>query len=148
MLRRAATGTARLPAARSRARKAEISAHDRKLFLAVRKAGLTLPDVEATTRYDGGPVLKMRGCFLAGLATHPSAESGTLVVRSTFEDRGWLLDEAPETYYLTDHYRPYPVVLARLSRLTSDALRDLLASSWRLTAAKPGARRAATRRKS
>lgn len=121
--------------------KAEASVHDVKSFLPVRKVGLTLPDVEATTRYDGAPVLKLRGCFLAGLAMHPSAEPGTLVVRSTFEDRAWLLDDAPETYYLTDAYRRYPLVLARLSALTPDALRDLLASSWRLTAAKARPRR-------
>ena len=47
----------------------------------------------------------------------------------------------PETYYLTDYYRPYPIVLVRLSRLDRDALRDLLSVSWRLTLAKAGTRR-------
>ena len=37
----------------------------------VRAVGLTLPNVEATTKYDGSPVLKLGGCFMAGLATHP-----------------------------------------------------------------------------
>jgi hypothetical protein len=55
-----------------------------KAFGAVMKVGLTLPDVEAATKYDGTPVLKVRGC-----------------------------EDAPETYYLTDYYRPYPLVLAR-----------------------------------
>jgi hypothetical protein len=59
--------------------------------------GLALPDVEATTRYDGSPVLKVGGCFMAGLATHHSAEPATLVVRSGFEEREWLLEDAPET---------------------------------------------------
>jgi hypothetical protein len=115
-------------------------------FETVRSVGLTLPDVESTTRYDGAPVLKVRGCFLAGVATHPSAEPGTLVVRSTLEDRAWLLDEAPETYYLTNSYRKYPVILVRLARLPADALRDLLVTSWRLTIAK-APRRAGGRRR-
>jgi hypothetical protein len=102
----------------------------------VRKVGLTLPDVEATTRYDGSPVLKVGGCFMAGLATHRSAEPETLVIRSGFEERAWLMQDAPETYYLTDYYRSYPLVLVRLSRIDRDALRDLLSVSWRLTLAK------------
>jgi hypothetical protein len=105
-------------------------------FAIVRTVGLQLPDVEATTKYDGSPVLKLRGCFMAGLATHPSAEPETLVVRLALEDRAALLEDAPETYYVTDHYRPYPIVLARLSHLDPDALHDLLSVSWRLTAAK------------
>ncbi|PYR37121.1 MAG: hypothetical protein DMF90_07905 [Acidobacteria bacterium] len=99
----------------------------------VRKVGLALPDVEAATRYDGSPLLKLGGCFMAGLATHPSAEPGTLVVRMDFEERAWLLEDAPDTYYLTDYYRSIPVVLVRLARIDRDALHDLLSVSWRLT---------------
>jgi hypothetical protein len=113
-------------------------------FVLVRAVGLTLPDVEAMTRYDGAPVLKARGCFMAGLATHESAEPGTLVVRMGVEERAYLLEDAPDTYYLTDYYRRYPLILVRLARVNRDALRDVLSVSWRLTVAKAGK----TRRKS
>ena len=109
-------------------------------FEVVRAVGLALPDVEAATKYDGSPVLRMRGSFMAGLATHPSAEPDTLVVRTTGEQRELLLQEAPETYYVTDYYEKHPVVLARLSQLDHDALRDLMAVSWRLTAARQSPR--------
>ena len=102
--------------------------------------GLTLPNVEAATKYDGSPVLKLGGCFMAGLALHPSAEPNTLVVRYDDEEREWLLADAPETYYLTDYYRKYPLVLVRLSRINRDALRDVLTVSWQLTAAKAAKR--------
>ena len=105
-------------------------------FEIVRVVGLTLPNVEAATKYDGSPVLKVGGRFMAGLATHLSAEPDTLVVRHGLEEREWLLEEAPETYYLTDYYRRYPLVLVRLSRIEPDALRDVLSVSWRLTATK------------
>ena len=105
-------------------------------FDIVRRVGLALPDVEATTRYDGSPVLKRGGSFMAGLATHPSAEPNTLVVRAGYEEREWLVEDAPATYYLTDYYRKYPLVLVRLSQIEREALRDVLAVSWRLTAAK------------
>jgi hypothetical protein len=110
-------------------------------FETARKIGLGLPDVEATLKYDGSPVLKMGGCFMAGLATHRSAEPDTLVVRSGFDERGLLLHEAPETYYVTDYYRRQPVVLVRLSCVDADALRDLLSASWRITATKARRRR-------
>ena len=105
-------------------------------FATVRTVGLALQGVEAATKYDGSPVLKVGGAFMAGLATHRSAEQGTLVVRSGFEERNWLLADAPETYYVTEYYRKHPVVLVRLSRIDPDALRDLLQVSWRLTLAK------------
>jgi hypothetical protein len=73
---------------------------------------------------------------MAGLAIDPPAEPGTLVVRCTAEERQYLLDEAPETYYITDDHRKHPVVLVRLSRIDRDALRDVLTMSWRLTAPK------------
>ena len=107
-----------------------------RAFDRVRRIGLTLPDVEAATRYDGSPRLLLGGCFMAGLATHESAEADTLVVRAELEQRALLLEDAPETYYLTDYYERYPLVLARLSALPDDALRDLLAISRGLTLAK------------
>ena len=108
----------------------------RKLFDPVRAVGLTLPGVECITRYDGLPVLKVGGCFMAGLAKHASAEPATLVVRADVDQRELLIEDAPHTYYLTDYYRRLPLVLARLSRLDRDSLRDLLAMSRRITVAK------------
>jgi hypothetical protein len=105
-------------------------------FEAVKAAGLALPGVQAAIRYDGSPVLKVGGAFMAGLAMHPSAEPATLVVRSEVEERRWLLEDAPDTYYLTEFYERYPLVLARLSKLDAAALRDLLAVSRRITLAK------------
>jgi hypothetical protein len=112
-------------------------------FDMVRSVGVTLPDVEATTKYDGSPVLKVDGIFMAGLAMHPSAEPDTLVVRAGLEDRERLVEDAPETYYLTDYYRSYPLVLVRLSRVEPDALHDLLSVSWRMATEKARRRRPA-----
>lgn len=103
------------------------------MFETVKTLGLALPDVEAAIRYDGSPVLKVGGAFMAGMATHESAEPDTLVVRFDLQEREDLLADAPDTYYVTDYYRPHPVVLVRLSRIDRDALRDLLSMSRRLT---------------
>jgi hypothetical protein len=118
----------------------------RVTFATVTAVGLTLPDVVAGTKYDGSPVLRLGGSFVAGLAMHRSAEPETLVVRAGFDERAWLLEEAPGTYYVTDYYEPHPVVLVRLSRIDRDALHDLLAGSWRLASAKVRQRGTARRR--
>jgi hypothetical protein len=69
---------------------------------------------------------------MAGLASHRSAEPGTLVVRIGLDERAWLLEDAPGAYYVTEYYRPYPLVLVRLARIDRDALHDLLSTSRRL----------------
>ena len=105
-------------------------------FDRIAAAALSFAGVEIATKYDGSPLLRVRGCFMAAIATHPSAQPGTLVVRMALDDREALLEDAPETYYLTDYYRRYPLVLARLSQIDDAALRDLLTMSWRLTLSK------------
>src|SRR3954464_806941 len=106
-------------------------------FARVRRVGLTLPGVEAATRYDGSPRLVLGGCFVARLAQHQAAEPDTLVVRADVNDREWLLADAPDTYYLTDYYRKYPLVLVRLSRIDTQALHEVLAISRGWTLPKP-----------
>lgn len=91
-----------------------------------------MPDVKAELKYDGSPVLKAGGSFMAGIATDESAEADSLVVRCELSDRELFIEEAPETYYVTDHYEPHPVVLVRLSHVDEAALRDLLSVSRKM----------------
>ena len=111
-------------------------------FDIVREIGLALPDVEEGTMY-GSPALKVRGSLLTCLAINKSAEPGSLAVAIDFDQRAGLLAEAPETYYVTDHYIDYPVVLVRLSQIRIEQLRDLLGSAWRFVTAQK--RRTASR---
>jgi len=103
------------------------------VFETVKKVGRTLPGIEIGRKYDGSEVLRVDGCFVAGMATHPSAEPETLVVRADIDQRDDLLADCPDAYYLTDYYRPHPVVLVRLPHIDDAALRDLLGVSLRLT---------------
>jgi len=104
-------------------------------FDTVRKIGLTLPGVEASTAW-GAPALKVRGKLLACVPTHRSAEPGSLVVRVGFDDRTELLAAAPDVYYVADHYLNYSSVLVRLSRVTPDVLRDLLGMAHKFVTAR------------
>ena len=112
-------------------------------FKAVEAIGRTLPDVELTTSW-GQPTLKVRGKMFVCIASHKSAEPNTLVVMMDFAERDLLIEEDPETYYLKEHYVNYPCVLVRLSRIGSDALRDLVIGSHRFVAAR-AARKPRTR---
>src|SRR5215469_10353677 len=99
-------------------------------FDTIREIARTLPGVEESTAY-GVPALKVRGKLLACPAINKSAEPGSLVVKIGFEDRAELIATDPEVYYVTDHYRNYPSVLVRLSRIHPDALRSLLVMAYK-----------------
>jgi hypothetical protein len=114
-------------------------------FDTVREMGLALPDVEEGTVY-GSPALKVRGQMFACIAIHRSADPDTLAIRIDFNQRDELISADPNTYYLTDHYVNYPVVLVRLTRVHPDALRDLLLTGWRFVSTS-GKRRAGQRKR-
>jgi hypothetical protein len=99
-------------------------------FRQVETIGRSLPDVEVATMY-GQPALKVRGKMFVCLASHKSAEPDTLVARMAIVDRDALIEDDPDTYYLTGHYVGYPCVLVRLSRVRRDALRDLVIGAHR-----------------
>ena len=100
----------------------------------VLRAARDLAGVEQSTMY-GAPALKVRGKFLACIASHRSAEPGTLVVKIGSEERDALIADDPDTYYVKPHYEGYGVVLVRLARIEQEALRDLLQSAWRRVSA-------------
>jgi hypothetical protein len=104
-------------------------------FKNVEAMGRDLPDVEVTTTW-GQPTLKVRGRMFACMASHKSAEPNSLVVMMDFADRAALLEDDPEIYYLKEHYENYPCVLVRLSRVHTDALRDLLTGAHAYVTAK------------
>ena len=92
-----------------------------------------MPNVEATAKRDGSPVLRVHGVFMTGASMLASAEPDTLVIRANFKECEAILENAPETYYVTDYYRRCLVILVRLSLLKREVLRELLAGSWRMT---------------
>jgi len=95
----------------------------------VRKLAMALPGVEEGSSY-GTPAFKVNKKLLARF--HQDGES--LVVKVEFEAREALMSANPETFYITDHYRDWPWMLVRLSKVDADELRQLLEESWRRTA--------------
>jgi len=95
-------------------------------FQTVREIAQTLAGAEESTSY-GTPALKVKGKLFA--RQHQDGES--LVVRVNFDQREVMISEAPDKFYLTDHYLNYPWVLVRMASVTADELRDLLTGAWR-----------------
>ena len=89
---------------------------------AIRRVALSLPGVEEGTSY-GTPAWRAGKRMLARL--HQDGHS--IVLKIGNETRDHLLQADPETFFVTDHYRGYPMVLARLDRLSAADLRKLLA---------------------
>jgi hypothetical protein len=112
-------------------------------FKTVEAIGRTLPDVEVTTAW-GSPALKVRGKMFVCIASNKAAEPDTLVAMMDFADRDALIADDPVVYYLKDHYIGYPCVLARLSRIRRDALRDLVIGAHRFMSGKARRGRART----
>src|SRR4051812_23155791 len=115
-------------------------------FHTVRAIGLELAGAEVGTVY-GSPAVMVNGRMFACIAINKSVEPDTLAVRVPIEQRKDLLAEAPNTYYLTDHYVDYPLVLVRLARVRRDALRGLLQMAHRPRAPGKRAGTEKTRRK-
>jgi hypothetical protein len=115
-------------------------------FRRVEAIGSKLPDVEVATSW-GSPALKVRGTMFVCMAIHKSAEPNSLVVRMDVAQRDALIEEEPGTYYVTDHYVPYPCVLVRLSAVHPDALRDLVQTAYRFVESTAKKKRPATPRK-
>jgi hypothetical protein len=97
-------------------------------YAEVIRLGRELPGVEQGTSY-GTPALKVRGKLLVRLR-----EDGDLVIMVEPEVRAILLEARPEAFFITDHYRDYPAVLVRLSKVRADELHDLLEAAWRRAA--------------
>jgi hypothetical protein len=115
-------------------------------FDTVRTIALSMPGVADGGAY-GSPALKVRGKLLACVPTHRSAEPGSLVVKLSDDDRAVLLAEAPDVYYLTDHYVDFNSVLVRLSRITPEALRDLLGMAHKFVTREAAARSPSPKRR-
>src|ERR1700727_280921 len=91
----------------------------------------TLPGAELSTSY-GTPSFKVKGKFMARLWE----DGETLVLRIDFETVDLMLKSNPEVYFITDHYKGYPAVLAHLPLANYDELCELLEQSWRMQAPK------------
>jgi hypothetical protein len=96
------------------------------------KLGLSLPEVVEDIWFRT-PALKVRGKSFVRLK-----EDGASVVflLESVDEQEFLIEAQPDVYFITDHYRGYPAVLARLAALSSAECRLRLDRAYRLKAPK------------
>ena len=87
----------------------------------IRRVALSFPGVEEGTSY-GTPAFKLKKKLLVRL--HQDGTSLVLKVGDATRDH--LLQADPDTFFITDHYRGYPYVLAHLDRVSASDLRKLI----------------------
>lgn len=85
-----------------------------------------LPEVSEASWYRT-PALKVAGKGFVRLKT----DDVVVFVLGSLDQQELLLQARPELYFLTDHYRGWPSVLARLSLLDEAEARQRLSESWR-----------------
>ena len=100
-------------------------------FDTVRDLARALPNVEAGGDA-GAPALKVKGKLMAWLRDDPEI----LAVKVSPINREYLLQAEPKIFFMTDHYREYPIVLVRLSRIGRRQLAEVLEEAWRQVAPK------------
>lgn len=91
----------------------------------VRRLALALPRVVEGTSY-GTAAFRVGKKFLLRL----KEDGVTIAIKISFDDRDYLMHARPETFFVTDHYRPYPAVLVRLKKIRESQMRDVLQRSW------------------
>jgi hypothetical protein len=101
-----------------------------RAFARVRAArdAVKLPEVEETISF-GTPAMKVRGKFLMRVK-----DRDTLVFRCPIEQKEFLIEAAPDIYFETDHYKGWPAVLVRLSKIDDAEIAHCLERAWRLQA--------------
>ena len=91
-----------------------------------------LPDVTEETWYST-PALKVRG---KGFVRLKEDERTVVFMLESLEQQEFLIATQPKLYFITDHYRGYATVLARLSALGVTEARSRLLEAWRAKAPK------------
>ncbi|MGZ5926022.1 MAG: MmcQ/YjbR family DNA-binding protein [Rhizomicrobium sp.] len=94
--------------------------------------------------YFGKPAVFVAEKFLTRV--HTKEEAVVLAIGS-MEMRDMMLEAEPRLFYITDHYKKFPYLLARLSKLDKPTLKDLLSARVLQIEAKTKKKRAAPKPK-
>jgi hypothetical protein len=92
---------------------------------------LGLPNVIETTSW-GQPTLKAHGKLWCWWSPHEDAP----VFKVSFEERDFLLEMEPDIFFVTPHYKPHSLVLARPDKVDLDWAKANLLRVWREMAPK------------
>ena len=93
----------------------------------MRKIALSFPATSEGTSH-GKPSFLLAGKFFTRLR---SEDDSLVLIVGSIDERDMLLENDPEVFHITDHYRKYPAVLARRTLIEPARLRAMLERRWR-----------------
>jgi len=86
---------------------------------------LTLPGTEESASY-GRPAVRVRGkAFI-----YPGREQGSFAIASPLEEKEFLMETDPATFWETDHYRGWPAVLVRFGSADPERVETVIRRAW------------------
>ncbi len=92
----------------------------------VRQLALALPNVLERSSY-GTPAFFVKRKLFARLLE----DGDSVVVKIDNRDRQRRMKAEPQTFFITQHYLNYPMMIVRLSTVDLADLRELLADAWK-----------------
>ena len=92
----------------------------------VRRLALAMPNVNERPCY-GTPAFYVKRTLFARLLE----DGESVVVKIDYADRTRRMKADPETFFITEHYRNYPMMIVRLSAVDADDLQELLDDAWK-----------------
>jgi hypothetical protein len=99
-----------------------------------RKVLLSVPGTSEGPHY-GKPAIFYRAQFVSRVH---DKEDAVVILTGSIEMRDVMLEAEPELFYITDHYRKWPALLARLSVLNTRTLKSLIAPRIKAIDDNPG----------
>ena len=98
----------------------------------LREIALSFPAASEGTSY-GKPSFLVAGKFLTRIRDE---DDSLVLIVGSIDERDMLLESDPKLFHITNHYRNYPAVLARMTLLDTARLRAMLECRWRAIAPK------------
>ena len=98
-------------------------------YTTVREIALTYPQVEEGFIY-GTPSLHLGRKLMARLRE----DGQTLAIKLPIAERSDYFELNPDTFFITDYYRDYPMILVDLLSVRREIIVELLEKAWRVVA--------------
>jgi len=98
----------------------------------MKKIVLSFPETHEKLSY-GKPSFFVAKKFFTRLRDQ---DNSMVLIVSSIDERDMLLEADSKLFHITDHYKDYPSVLARMEQLDAKTLRSFLERRWRQIAPK------------
>jgi hypothetical protein len=97
-----------------------------------KKVALSFPEAHEKPSY-GSPAIFIAKKFFTRLRDQ---DDSIVWIVGSVDERDHMLEMDPKTYFITDHYKDYPAILVRTSRINQAMLKKMLERRWRAIAPK------------